>query len=217
MTMDLFGGPVTSELRREELGPGATVLRGFAAPQEAALLAGLQDVIDRAPFRHMLTPGGFRMSVAMTNCGSLGWVTDKTAYRYEAIDPESGVSWPDMPNAFIELADSAAEQAGFSGFRPDACLVNRYEQGTRLSLHQDKDETDFSQPIVSVSLGISAIFLFGGLSRNDKAIRVKLTHGDAVVWGGPARLRYHGVMPLKPGYHPFMGNCRINLTFRKAA
>jgi alkylated DNA repair protein (DNA oxidative demethylase) len=193
------------------------LLRQFAVPEETALLSALEDVIARAPFRHMVTPGGFRMSVAMTNCGPLGWVSDRTGYRYDAIDPARGLPWPPMPDAFLRLASAAAEQAGFSGYTPDACLINRYEPGARLSLHQDKDERDFDQPIASVSLGLPAVFLFGGLNRADKAIRVKLTHGDVVVWGGPARLRYHGVLPLKEGRHPLVGDCRINLTFRKAA
>lgn len=202
--------------RLEPLGPGAALLRGFATPHETALLAGVQDVAARALFRHMVTPGGFRMSVAMTNCGALGWVTDRSGYRYDPIDPESGKRWPPMPAAFLRLAADAAARAGFDGFVPDACLINRYESGTRLSLHQDKNEQDLSAPVVSVSLGIPAVFLFGGSNRADKAARVLLSHGDVVVWGGPARLRYHGVLPLKEGHHPLVGDHRINLTFRKA-
>jgi alkylated DNA repair protein (DNA oxidative demethylase) len=156
------------------------------------------------------------MSVAMTSCGSLGWVTDRTGYRYDAVDPESGKEWPPMPDSFLKLAQDAAASAGFSGFLPDGCLINRYEPGARLSLHQDKNESDFGQPIVSVSLGIPAVFLFGGLNRADKPSRVELRHGDVAVWGGPARLRYHGVMPLKEEHHPLVGPHRINLTFRKA-
>jgi len=167
--------------------------------------------------RRMMTPGGLYMSAAMTNCGSLGWVTDRTGYRYQTIDPESGQNWPPMPAVFLSLAINAAALAGFKAFLPDACLINHYEPGTKLSLHQDKDERDFSQPIVSMSLGIPAIFLFGGLKRADKPIRLQLTHGDVVVWGGPARRHYHGVMPLKEGHHPLLGRRRINLTFRKAA
>jgi alkylated DNA repair protein (DNA oxidative demethylase) len=217
MTMNPFDSLAGVELRQEPLGPGATVLRQFAVPEEMALLSAFRDVIARAPFRHMVTPGGFLMSVAMTNCGSLGWVTDRTGYRYDAADPVSGLPWPQMPDAFLRLATGAAAQAGFSAYVPDACLINRYEPGARLSLHQDKNEQDFDQPIVSVSLGIPAVFLFGGLNRADKAIRVQLAHGDVVVWGGPARLRYHGVLPLKEGRHPLVGGHRINLTFRKAA
>jgi len=157
------------------------------------------------------------MSVAMTNCGALGWVTDRTGYRYDAIDPESGKPWPRIPDSFVRLAAGAAAQAGFERFVPDACLINRYQPGSRLSLHQDRNERDFSEPIVSVSLGLPAVFLFGGLRRGEKANRVPLEHGDVVVWGGPARMRYHGVLPLKQGHHPLLGNRRVNLTFRRAS
>jgi DNA oxidative demethylase len=219
MTSELFEFEERAQYRvwREALCDGAVVLRGFALPDEAAISAALYGVINKAPFRHMVTPGGFRMSVAMTNCGSCGWVTDRTGYRYDAIDPESSNPWPCMPALFMKLAQNAAAKAGFKDFEPDACLVNRYEPGARLSLHQDKDEQDFSAPIVSVSLGIPAVFLWGGLRRADKPVRVQLVHGDVMVWGGPSRLRYHGVLPLKEGNHPLMGNSRINLTFRKAA
>ena len=200
----------------ETIGPGAVVLRGFAAADETALLNDLSELSGKSPFRHMMTPGGFTMSVAMTNCGELGWVTDRTGYRYDPIDPLTGKRWPAMPASFLKLATSAAAKAGFPGFEPDACLVNRYEPGTRLSLHQDRNERDFSQPIVSVSLGLPATFLFGGLKRADKTTRIPLNHGDVVVWGGPTRLRYHGVSPLKDGEHPLLGTRRINLTFRKA-
>jgi len=217
MTLNLFDSLADVGLRQEQLGRGATVLRQFAVPEETALLSAVREVAATAPFRHMITPGGFLMSVAMTNCGSLGWVTDRTGYRYDAIDPASGLPWPQMPDVFLRLATGAAAQAGFSKYVPDACLINRYAPGARLSLHHDKNEQDLDQPVVSVSLGIPAVFLFGGLNRADKAIRVKLTHGDVVVWGGPARLRYHGVLPLKEGHHPIVGDQRINLTFRKAA
>ena len=217
MSMNLFASASGDISWKEELSPGAVVLRGFASTDEAVLLAALNGVIALAPFRHMITPGGYRMSVAMTNCGSFGWVTDRTGYRYDAIDPESGHPWPQMPDSFLNLAKSAAAQAGFQEFVPDACLINRYEPGARLSLHQDKNELDFGEPIVSVSLGIPAVFLFGGSKRADKPRRIPVTHGDVMVWGGPARLHYHGVMPLKEGYHPFVGRYRLNLTFRKAA
>ena len=203
--MDLFEVRHESGAKQESLGPGTVVLRGFATSDEAALLGALQDVIADAPFRHMVTPGGFRMSVAMTNCGSFGWVTDEAGYRYDAVDPESGRNWPRMPDSFLRLARDAAARAGFARFVPDACLINRYEPGARLSLHQDKNEKDFSEPIVSVSLGIPAIFLFGGLRRADRSARIALGHGDVVVWGGPSRLRYHGVMPIKEGHHPLLG------------
>jgi alkylated DNA repair protein (DNA oxidative demethylase) len=198
------------------LAPGAVLLRGFAASEAGELFAGVQQVLTRAPLRHLVTPGGLRMSVAMSNCGALGWVSDLRGYRYQPADPDSGKPWPPMPAAFSALASGAAAQAGFAGFVPDACLVNRYEAGTRLSLHQDRDERDFGAPIVSVSLGLPAVFLFGGERRADRPQRVPLAHGDVVVWGGPARLRFHGVLPLDEGHHPLTGPYRFNLTFRKA-
>ena len=200
----------------QALAPGAVLLRGFATREESALLEGVRSVEAQAPMRHMVTPGGYRMSVAMTNCGALGWVTDRTGYRYDPIDPESGKPWPRMPGVFTKLAHDAAADAGFKDFAPDACLVNRYVPGARLTLHQDKNERDFSAPIVSVSLGLPAVFLFGGLKRTEKTKRVLLEHGDVVVWGGPARMRYHGVLALKQAHHPLTGGQRINLTFRKA-
>lgn len=217
MNLELFESLTETEPRSEPLADGAVVLRRFSLPREKEILAALQDVAAKAPFRHMITPGGYRMSVAMTNCGPLGWVSDKTGYRYQAVDPDSGASWPEMPAAFANLAESAASVAGFLSFAPDACLINRYEPGAKLSLHQDKDEHDFRQPIVSVSLGLPAIFLFGGLNRHEKTARIPLAHGDVVVWGGPSRLRYHGIAPLKEAHHPLLGGFRINLTFRKAA
>ena len=201
---------------RFPLGDGAVLLGGFARPAEAALLRALAAVADAAPFRHMVTPGGHRMSVAMTNCGTVGWVTDRTGYRYNRTDPESGLPWPEMPGVFVDLAAEAAAHAGFAGFTPDACLINRYEPGARLSLHQDKDERWFAAPIVSVSLGLPAAFLFGGARRSDPPRRVALRHGDVAVWGGPSRLAYHGVAPLAEGEHPVLGRHRINLTFRRA-
>ena len=213
MTLNLFE---SVEPGKEAIAPGAFILRGFALPNEAALMDALYEVTAKSPFRHMVTPGGFRMSVAMTNCGALGWITDRTGYRYDTVDPEGGRKWPVMPLAFLQLAKNAAAEAGFESFVPDACLINRYEPGARLSLHQDKDEADYSAPIVSVSLGVPATFLFGGLKRTDKTRRVPVIHGDVVVWGGPARLRYHGVLTLKEGEHPLSGGYRINLTFRKA-
>lgn len=201
---------------RLELAPGAVVLHGFAFSEDADLLAGLQHVVAEAPLRHMVTPGGFRMSVAMTNCGEWGWVSEPSGYRYAEVDPVSGRAWPAMPESFLRLARTAASEAGFEGFSPSGCLVNCYAPGTKLSLHQDKDEQDYDAPIVSVSLGIPAVFLFGGLRRADKVLRVPLQHGDVVVWGGPSRLRYHGVAPLKPGSHALTGERRFNLTFRKA-
>ena len=201
-----------------EVGRGARLLRGFVLAQadERGVIAALDAIVARAPFRHMLTPGGQRMSVAMTSCGALGWVTDRQGYRYVPADPESGRAWPPMPPPFLRLAGAAAEAAGFPGFLPDACLINRYEPGARLSLHRDEDERDLSAPVVSVSLGLPATFLFGGQRRGEPTVKVPLEHGDVVVWGGPARLNYHGVAPLADGHHPVLGSRRINLTFRKA-
>ncbi|ARO87699.1 alpha-ketoglutarate-dependent dioxygenase AlkB [Nitrosospira lacus] len=218
MTPDLFEFEERQRCRkwREELCPGAVVLHGFAAQDDTAIFAALHGVTGEAAFRHMITPGGFRMSVALTNCGAYGWVSDRTGYRYDATDPESGKPWPRMPGVFLKLAQKAAASAGFEDFEPDACLVNRYEPGARLSLHQDKNERDFGAPIVSVSLGLPAIFLWGGLRREDRPVRIPLMHGDVMVWGGPSRLCYHGVLALKEGNHPLMGGYRINLTFRKA-
>jgi alkylated DNA repair protein (DNA oxidative demethylase) len=215
-SLDLFDDAPVAIRSKEELTPSAFLLRSFALADEAELLSALAQVIAEAPLRHMVTPGGYRMSVAMTNCGSLGWITERSGYRYGAIDPESGEPWPRMPVAFLNLAIKAAQEAGFPGFRPDACLINRYEPGSRLSLHQDRDEKDFSQPIVSVSLGIPATFLFGGERRADKTQRIVLRHGDVVVWGGPARLRFHGVAVLRDAIHPSLGKARVNITFRKA-
>lgn len=201
---------------RQKLRDGAVLLRGRALALETKLLAALGAIAARAPFRRMVTPGGFQMSVAMTNCGSAGWVTDRTGYRYDARDPESGALWPAMPDVFLALARDTAAEAGFAGFVPDACLINCYEPGARLSLHQDKDERNYAQPVVSVSLGLPATFQFGGLKRSDRPLKVPLQHGDVVVWGGPARLAYHGVLALKDGEHPLVGRRRFNLTFRKA-
>ena len=192
------------------------LLRGFARPVERELIVALRVIAEEAPFRQMVTPGGHQMSVAMTNCGNAGWVTDRSGYRYDKVDPESGKPWPEMPTVFRALAGQAAAEAGFEGFAPDACLINRYQAGARMSLHQDKDERDFENPIVSVSLGLPAIFLFGGLKRADKPRRYRLEHGDIVVWGGPSRLFFHGIAPLADGEHNLLGRQRINLTFRKA-
>lgn len=218
MTPDLFStlAPQPARVTLVPLAPGAVLLRQRALAQAEALLAGVAEVTAVAPFRWMSTPNGYRMSVAMTNCGALGWVSDATGYRYAPLDPARDAPWPAMPAAFLELARQAAADAGFPAFEPDACLVNRYAPGARLSLHQDRNEHDFSQPIVSVSLGLPAVFQFGGLRRGDPVTRYLLEHGDVVVWGGPARLRYHGVLALKDGEHAATGACRINLTFRRA-
>lgn len=211
-TLDLFDEPGAGQAGRL----GLTYLPGFALPFEQALLADIRAVTAAAPFRHMLTPGGQRMSVAMTNCGEVGWVTDRKGYRYDRLDPETGRPWPPLPTSMTQIARRAAEEAGFGAFQADVCLINRYEPGARMSLHQDRDERDFSSPIVSVSLGLGATFLFGGLERTDKPHRLPLAHGDVVVWGGAHRLVFHGVAPVADGYHPAVGRMRLNLTMRKA-
>ncbi len=215
-TLDLFEGLQTPTQAIEPLAQQACVLRGFALPFVEALLPALDSICAAAPFRHMVTPGGFSMSVALTNCGRLGWTSDRSGYRYSAIDPTTEQPWPALPTSFLALATAAADAAGFPDFVPDACLINRYQPGARMSLHQDKDERDYAWPIISVSLGIPATFLFGGHHRADKAQRVPLFHGDVVVWGGEDRLRYHGVAPIREALHSVMGAQRINLTFRKA-
>jgi alkylated DNA repair protein (DNA oxidative demethylase) len=217
MMPTLFEDSPKCEAQNENLGLGTAILRGFARVDEALTMEALFAVVAKSPFRHMVTPGGFRMSVAMTNCGALGWVTDRKGYHYASTDPETGDPWPEMPKVFLDLAQQSARKAGYPDFTPDACLINRYEPGARLTLHQDKNENDFDQPIVSVSLGLPATFLFGGLERSEKTIRMSVAHGDVLVWGGPARLRYHGVKQLKNGTHPLTGSYRFNLTFRKAA
>jgi alkylated DNA repair protein (DNA oxidative demethylase) len=204
------------EGRSAHFAPGAVLLRGRALPMAEGLLAEIEAVAAEAPFRRMVTPGGFEMSVAMTNCGAAGWVTDRTGYRYDPCDPLSGRRWPPLPGLFLQLAADAADAAGYLGFVPDACLINRYEPGTRLSLHQDRNEADFGQPIVSVSLGLPATFQFGGEKRSDRPLKLPLRHGDVVVWGGPSRLAHHGVLALKDGEHPLTGHLRFNITLRKA-
>ena len=216
MTTDLFEGVADIGPPREAMAEGAVLLRGFAKPMESELIAALREITAQAPFRRMFTPGGHQMSVAMTNCGDAGWVTDRSGYRYDGVDPECGKAWPAMPDSFRELARRAADEGGFDGFAPDACLINRYEPGARMSLHQDKDEEDFGAPIVSVSLGLPAVFMFGGIKRSDKPKQFRLEHGDIAVWGGPSRLFFHGVAPLAEGEHALLGRQRINLTFRKA-
>ena len=215
-TGDLFGSVPRAAAGAEPLAEGATILRRFAEPEAPALVEAIERVVAAAPFRHMITPGGYTMSIAMTNCGRLGWVTDRSGYRYTTTDPTTQRPWPSLPDVFRDVATRAAAAAGFAGFEPDACLVNRYEPGTRLSMHQDRNERDFSAPIVSVSLGLPAMFLFGGARRQDRPLRIRLESGDVVVWGGATRLVFHGVAPLPDGEHPLTGRRRINLTFRKA-
>ena len=210
---DLLAGTLAEA---EVLAPGALLLRGFARDEAAALVAAVTQVAAAAPLRQMITPGGYRMSVAMTNCGAAGWVTDRAGYRYAPLDPLSERPWPAMPEIFRDLAGRAADAAGFADFTPDACLINHYEPGARLSLHQDKDERDYSEPIVSVSLGLAAMFLWGGLRRSDRPRRLLIESGDVAVWGGPSRFTFHGIAPLTEGEHPLTGSARINLTLRKA-
>ncbi len=212
---ELFDEPVRGPAR-QALADGAVLLRGFVLDEGEALLHAVRQVAASSPFRRMITPGGYTMSAAMTNCGRAGWVTDRKGYRYTSIDPEAGKPWPDLPEIFVDLAGRAAAEAGFAGFAPDACLINCYEPGARLSLHQDRNERDLTAPIVSVSLGLPAVFLFGGEQRSDRPSRWRLQHGDVAVWGGAARLAFHGVAPLADGEHPLTGRQRINLTLRKA-
>ncbi len=200
---------------RTTLGPQACVLHGFALGAVDALLADIECIEAVAPFRQLVTPGGHTMQVAMTNCGSFGWCSDRRGYRYDPLDPDTGRPWPSMPEVFLQLAAGAADAAGFPGYVPDGCLVNRYTPGTRLTLHQDRDEDDPFAPIVSVSLGLPATFLFGGFARSDKTVRMPLAHGDVVAWGGVDRMRFHGVLPVRQGMHEQLGAQRINLTFRK--
>lgn len=192
------------------------MLPGFARADAETVFAAVTDIANQVPFRRPATPGGYSMSVGLTCCGRRGWVSDASGYRYAPRDPVSGRPWPPMPELFQSLARRAAESAGFPGFVPDACLINRYHPGSRMSLHQDRNERDFDAPVVSLSLGLSAVFMFGGLKRGDRPQHLLLQHGDVVVWGGEARLRFHGVQPLKAGHHLLTGGQRINLTFRKS-
>lgn len=212
--LDLFAD---SDPWEEPLAPGAVILRRFALAHAEALFQAIETVADISPFRHMVTPGGYTMSVAMTNCGNLGWTTNDRGYLYSPVDPLTRQPWPLIPEAFSALCHDSAVAAGYPHFQPDACLINRYAPGAKLSLHQDKDEPDLRAPIVSVSLGLPAVFQFGGLLRNDPLKRLMLEHGDVVVWGGESRLFYHGIQPLKPGIHPLAGEYRYNLTFRQAS
>jgi alkylated DNA repair protein (DNA oxidative demethylase) len=213
--LDLFDDLPPPDDALFTLAPGAVLLRGLARPVDAILLDALEQLLKKAPLIHMQTPGGYTMSVATTSCGSLGWVSDRHGYRYAARHPQTGQPWPAMPACFLQLAQQAALAAGYANFQPEACLINQYAPGAKLSLHQDRDENDFSAPIVSVSLGLPAVFQFGGLQRSDRPQRYRLAHGDVVVWGGPSRLAFHGVLPLAEGEHALLGCRRINLTFRR--
>jgi alkylated DNA repair protein (DNA oxidative demethylase) len=215
--MDLFDDlPPTTEGALTQIAPGAVLLHGFAREGDAALLQAIESVLAQAPLRHLQTPGGYTMSVAMSNCGPLGWVSSASGYRYAACDPLSGQPWPAMPACLMALAQRAAAQAGYANFQPDACLINEYVPGAKLSLHQDKDEKDLRAPIISLSLGLPAVCLFGTSRRKDRPQRYRLVHGDVVVWGGPSRLAYHGVTALADGEHALLGRRRLNLTFRSA-
>lgn len=209
--MHLFAPPQKLEIIKD-----VYLLSGFVAPFEVQLVADLNAVILAAPLRQMMTPSGFSMSVTTTSCGELGWVSDKKGYRYSPVDPVSNKPWPAMPSSFKQLAQNVAATAGFANFDPDACLINCYQPATKMGLHQDKDEQDFTQPIVSVSLGVPAMFQMGGFVRADKTLKFPLYHGDVLVWGGASRLRFHGVLPIKAANHPAFGTRRVNLTFRKA-
>jgi DNA oxidative demethylase len=215
-TGDLFSPEAERQSGTEVLGEGAALLRGYVADEIETLFGTLCDIVAQAPFRHLITPGGHRMSVAMTNCGSVGWVSDRRGYRYDPVDPDTGRPWPPLPDMFLALAARAAAECGFDNFVPDACLINRYEPGSRLTLHQDRNELGTVEPIVSVSLGLPATFLFGGLSRKDRPRRYPVTSGDVAVFGGPSRMVFHGVAPVAKGDDPLTGSYRFNLTFRKA-
>jgi alkylated DNA repair protein (DNA oxidative demethylase) len=212
---DLFQTGDHEARENRTIAPGACLLPGFALPEENTLLKALSAIVKEAPFQQMATPGGRPMSVVTSSCGDVGWVTDHRGYRYSPLNPATGKPWPAMPDSFLDLAQRAAHQAGYQNFQPDGCLINGYRVGARLSLHQDKDERDLDAPIVSVSLGLPASFQFGGMQRSDRVERYRLCHGDVVVWGGPSRLRFHGVEPIRDGYHERLGARRINLTFRK--
>ena len=215
MTSDLFDALPDAPGDPQPLADGAWLFPGFARADATALQAAIHSVIEAAPLRHMVTPGGHEMSVAMTNCGPLGWVSDARGYQYSPTDPQTGQPWPAMPSVLRKLAIHAAERAGYPAYEPDACLINRYIPGARMSLHQDKDERDAAAPIVSLSLGLPATFLFGGMKRADRPQRYRLAHGDVVVWGGPSRFVFHGVAPLAEGHHLDVGGHRFNVTFRK--
>lgn len=213
-TADLFASDEMS--LSEQILPDVFFLKEFALGHTEQLLTAISCIEAQSAFRKMQTPGGFYMSAAITNCGEVGWHSDGHGYRYSQVDPLTQQKWPPMPACFLQLAQSAAQRAGFEHFHPDVCLINRYEVGAKMGLHQDKDEKDFSQPIVSVSLGLPIIFQFGGPKRNDPKQRIQLEHGDVIVWGGAARRFYHGVLTLKPGQHDLTGPYRYNLTFRRA-
>lgn len=211
--MDLFDDQLPKKTRIAE---GAYWLRGHALPAADLLWAELRKHFATYPPQQMFTPMGYKMSVRSTSMGDAAWVGTKKGYGYASIDTAINQALPPLPSTFLSLANHAATEAGYNDFTPDSCLINCYDIGSKMGLHQDKDERDFNQPIVSVSLGIPATFLFGGAKRSDKPTQIPLTHGDVVVWGGASRLFYHGVQTIKPNKHPLLGELRCNLTFRKA-
>lgn len=198
----------------ELLAEGAVILRGFARDVGKELLLHIAAIAGVSPFRHLIMANGMPMAVAITNCGPLGWISTVKGYRYSSTDPMTGRPWPGMPASFHTLAVQAAHAAGFEGFNPGVCIINRYTVGTHLHMHQDRDETRDAQPVVSVSLGLPAKFRFGGQGKGQPARLVPLEHGDVAVWGGRSRMAYHGIAPLEPGTHPLTGDVRLNLTFR---
>ena len=216
MNYDLFDTVHDGDTWTETICTDALVLRQFAASNMPEIVTAVAQVIKQSPFRHMQTAGGYTMSAALSSCGKVGWVSDHAGYRYSTIDPQTGLPWPEMPKALYNFAQKAAAEAGYEHFQPDACLINQYTVGAKMSLHQDSNEKNFNAPVVSISLGLPATFLFGGLQRSDKTTKVPLTHGDVVVWGGESRLNFHGINPIKAGCHPRLGERRINITFRVA-
>lgn len=212
---DLFDISGPDGVWQEALGSGATWIHGFLVAHADMVMADIAGVVAHSPYRHLTTPGGKRMSVGMSNCGAEGWVSDRAGYRYQSTDPVTAKPWPPMPSRLRALAQRAADDSGYPGFEPTVCLINYYAPGARMGLHQDKDEANLTAPIVSFSLGLAATFIWGGWQRVGTTQRIMLRHGDAVVWGGEDRLRFHGVAPLKDGEHPLTGHARINLTFRQ--
>jgi len=211
--MDLFSDELDKQVK---LAEGAVWLRGFALPEADALWALVSAHLATHPPQQMMTPMGYPMSVKTTSLGDYGWVGNATGYGYARLNPVTNQPWPPIPTLLLSLAQRAANAAGYADYCPDTCLINLYQTGAKMGLHQDKDELDFTQPIVSVSLGVPATFLFGGAKRTDKTAKIPLTHGDVVVWGGASRRYFHGVNAVKLGQHPLLGALRCNLTFRKA-
>jgi DNA oxidative demethylase len=208
--MNLFS-QLAAEPTHEEIYPGAVLMRGLALEQDVEFFAAVERIIAAAPLHHAMTPSGLPMSVMVSDCGT------PEAFR-RRWDPQSTKRmWPPIPRVLLDFSLRCAVRSGFPQFRPDSCHINRYQAGTKLGIHQDRHEFDLYQPIVSISLGLECLFLLGGFQRTDKTKRILLEHGDVIVWGGPSRMRFHGVQPLKPGHHPLTGPYRYNLTFRKVA